>query len=161
MTKKITILILLLTVFSTSGCHALRKKFTRKPKHQEETPVYVDFKSYPTKPSKEAYNDYYVFVEGWLQELEETLKAGQSFKRAKRGINETIMNLEQMISFFSQNGKEKVYPIYQDLLVIRKEIETNPHPSDIKRNSLVSKLQHFKRKFEAEFKYSNAQQWMS
>ncbi|MDD5194364.1 MAG: hypothetical protein PHQ96_01650 [Candidatus Omnitrophica bacterium] len=161
MARKITIFFLILTIFSVSGCTTLRKKFVRKKKHQVETPVYVDFKTYPTKPSKEAYNDYYLFVEGWLEELRETLKDGMSFKRAKRGINEAVMNLEQMIAFFNQEGKEKVYPIYEELVAIKKEIQLNPNPSDIKRNSLIAKIERFKRRFEAEFKYSDAEKWMN
>jgi hypothetical protein len=139
----------------------LRKKFTRKKKFVEETPVYVDFKSYPTKPTKEAYNDYYLFVKGWLAELSDTLKQGISFKRAKRGINEALMNFEQIIAFFNAEGKEKAYPLYEDLRIIRQDIETNPNPSDMRRNSIVAKIDKFRRQFEADFKYTDAERWMN
>ncbi|MFH1875584.1 MAG: hypothetical protein ABH865_01670 [Candidatus Omnitrophota bacterium] len=161
MIRKITIFLLLAALMSTQGCYALRKKFIRKKKYVEETPVYVDFKSYPTKPSREAYNDYFLFVKGWLGELGETLKHGESFKRAKRGVNEALMNFEQIISFFNAEGKENAYPLYEDLRIIKQDIETNPNPSDMKRNSIVAKIEKFRRQFEADFKYSDAEQWMN
>ena len=158
--KKAIIFIIILAVFSTSGCHTLRKKFIRKKKSKEETPVYVDFKDYPRKPSRDAYIDYYIFVRGWLDELIETLEQGGRYKRQKRAINEAIMNVEQIISYYNQEGKEKVYPLYEDLLAIRREIERNPDMNLMKRNSTIKKTEYFKRRFEAEFNYTDAEKWM-
>ena len=83
-------------IFVNSGCHSIRKKFIRKKKSKEEVPVYIDFKDYPEIPSREAYIDYYLFVEGWLEELVGALKKGFSYKRQKRSIDEAIMNFEQI-----------------------------------------------------------------
>ena len=159
--KRITIFLLILIVFSTSGCYTLRKKFVRKKKYTEEAPVYVNFKDYPAKPSRDAYIDYYLFVRGWLDELEEALREGGSLKREKRAINEAIMNLEQIVSFFKPEGKEKIYPLYAELLAMRKEVENNPNLGEMQRNSLISKIEHFTRKFEAGFKYTEAEKWMN
>lgn len=158
--RKYSIFILIAALFLTSGCYTLRKKFIRKKKYQKEEPVYVNFKDYPTKPSREAYVDYYLFVKGWLSELSESLSKGYSVKREKRAIKEAMMNLEQIISFFDKEGQEKIYPLYQDLSKVKGSIENNPNMSSVERNSLVQKLEHFRRRFEADFKYSNAQKWM-
>ena len=153
--------LLVCLILLNSGCHALRKKFIRKKRLQKETPVYVDFKDYPQKPSRDAYIDYYLFVRGWLDDLVKAVDKGTSQKRKKRSINEAIMNLEQIISFFNLQGKEKVYPFYEDLLAIREEIERNPHMSEIKINFLVRKIEHFKRRFEKDFNYTEAEKWMN
>ncbi len=159
--KQLFVVFLILSLVLNSGCHSLRKKFVRKKKPKKETPVYVDFKEYPTKPSRDAYIDYYLFVRGWLDELIGALEKGISYKRQRRAINEAIMNLEQIISFFNTEGKEKIYPLYEELLSMRSQVEKSPNMSEVKRNSFIRKVEHLKRRFEKNFNYSDAEQWMS
>lgn len=163
--RKILILLLVGIIFSTSGCYTLRKKFVRKKKYQKEEPVYINFKDYPAKPSRDAYVDYFLFVKGWLDDLTESLRierlnTGYNNKREKRAINGAVMNLEQIISFFNQEGKEKIYPLYVDLVKVRNAMEKEPNMSQPRRSLMLQKIEHFRRAFEAEFKYSEAQKWM-
>ncbi|UCC94287.1 MAG: hypothetical protein JSW40_05610 [Candidatus Omnitrophota bacterium] len=142
------------------GCHSLRRKFIRKKKYQKEAPVYVDLKDYPEKPSREAYIDYYLFIKGWLDELASTLERGMSHKRARRAVNEAVMNLEQIISFYNTEGKDAIYPLYEELLEIKEEVEKNPTASQLKRNALVKKTENLQRRFSARFNYTDAEKWM-
>lgn len=163
--KKILILLLIGIVFSTSGCYTLRKKFIRKKKAQTEEPVYVNFKDYPTKPSREAYVDYFVFVKGWLEDLTEALSVdrvdrGYNVKREKRAINGAVMNLEQIIGFYNQEGKEKIYPLYQELVKVREDLEKDPSMSPAGRTRILQRVEHFRREFENEFNYRQAEKWM-
>jgi len=158
--RKLLIFFLVLMVSVTSGCYNIRKKFIRKKKYKKEVPVYVDFKDYPTKPSREAYINYYLFVRGWLDDLVEALKKGISYKRQRRAINEAIMNLEQIITFYSAEGKNAVYPIYEELQGFRKEMAKSPNMSETKRNSLIRKIEQLKRKFEKNFNYADVEKWM-
>lgn len=163
--RKILILLLVGIMFSTSGCYTLRKKFIRKKKVQQEEPVYINFKDYPAKPSRDAYVDYFLFVKGWTDDLMESLKierlnTGYNNKREKRAINGAVMNLEQIISFFNQEGKEKIYPLYVDLVKVKDTLEKEPNMSPARRSLMLQKVEHFRRAFEAEFKYSEAQKWM-
>lgn len=158
--RKLLIFFLVLMFSLTSGCHNLRKKFIRKKKHKKEIPVYVDFKDYPAKPSRGAYINYYLFVRGWLDDLTEALKKGISYKRQRRAINEAIMNLEQIIVFYDAEGKDAVYPIYEELRGFREAIAKNPNMSEIKRSSLIRKIEQLKRKFERDFNYTDAEKWM-
>lgn len=159
--KKLFFAFLILLMGLNSGCHSLRKKFVRKKKSKKEVPVYVDFKEYPTKPSREAYIDYYLFVRGWLDELLAAAKKGISHKRQRRAISEAIMNIEQIISFFNTEGKEKIYPLYEELLSIGIQVNKAPNMSEVRRNSLVRKIEQVKRRFEKGFNYSDAEQWMN
>jgi predicted RND superfamily exporter protein len=160
MRKNVLLFCLIFIILSTCGCYNIRKKFVRKKKYQQETPVYVAFKDYPTKPSREAYVDYYLFVKGWLEDLAEALRKGSSFKREKRAINEAIMNLEQIISFYNEEGKNKIYPLYEELLAIKKKIEGSPNMNEVRRGAIIGEIEHVKRKFEAEFNYTDAEKWM-
>jgi len=148
-------------IFCDFGCYSLRKKFVRKKKENKETPVYVDFKEYPQQPSREAYINYYLFVRGWLDELTEALKKGLSAKRQKRAINEAVMNLEQIISFYNTEGKDEIYPFYEELVEIKDEVEKSSISSSFRKNSLIRKIENFKRRFEKNFNYTDAKQWMS
>ncbi|MBN3039996.1 MAG: hypothetical protein JW867_02605 [Candidatus Omnitrophica bacterium] len=158
--KKISIFLILVMVFSICGCNSLRKKFIRKKKNTKEPPVYIDFKDYPEKPTKEAYTDYYLFVRGWLDELIGALEQNDSFKRKKRAINEAVMNIEQIISFFSEEGREAAYPLYEEMTSIRTEIESRPNMSDINSNDVKRRSESVKRRFEKSFTYSDAEKWM-
>jgi hypothetical protein len=120
----------------------------------------VDFKDYPAKPSRDAYIDYYLFVRGWLDELVGALEKGISYKRQKRAIGEAIMNLEQIISFYNLEGKNAIYPLYEELVAIEGEVKKSPNMSQIRRNSLIRKIEHFKRRFERDFNYTDAEKWM-
>jgi len=127
---------------------------------QEDITVYVDFKDYPSKPAREAYVDYYLFVRGWLDELTGALRKGISPKRQRRAINEAIVNLEQIISFYNPQGRDQIYPLYKTLLDMRDQLSRSPNLSSMQRNALVSKIEKFKRRFEREFNYTDAEQWM-
>ncbi len=158
--RRILTFFLILTLGLTSGCYNIRKKFIRKKKGQEDRPVYIDFKDYPLTPSREAYIDYYLFVRGWLDELAEALNKGLSYKRERRAINEAIMNFEQIIAFFNSAGKDRVYPLYEELLKVREELARSPNMSEIRRNLLIRKIETFKRRFEKECNYTDAEEWM-
>ena len=160
MIRKISIFYLIFIIVLTSGCKTIRKKFIRKKKSTKETPVYVNFKDYPTKPSKEAYIDYYLFVRGWIDELIGALNKNISYKRKKRAVKEALMNLEQIISFYSDQGKEKIYPLYENLLSVQTEIEKSPQMSTMKASSMIRKTENFKRAFERDFNYTDAEKWM-
>ncbi|MFA6281191.1 MAG: hypothetical protein WCY05_01650 [Candidatus Omnitrophota bacterium] len=163
--KKLFILLLIGIMFTASGCYTLRKKFIRKKKVQTEEPVYVNFKDYPNKPSREAYVDYFVFTNGWLDDLTESLRIervnrGYNNKREKRAINEAIKNLEQIIAFYNQEGKEKIYPIYKDLVAMRDKMEKDPNMSPMERARILQRIDHCRREFEGEFNYRQAEKWM-
>lgn len=153
------IFFLVLTLGLTCGCHSIRKKFTRK-RRKKEAPVYVSFKEYPEKSSRGVYINYYLFVRGWLDDLTEALNKGISYKRQRRAINEAIMNLEQMIAFYDGEGKDAIYPIYEEFQGFRDEITKSPNMSKGKRNSLIRRIERVKRKFEKNFNYSDAEKWM-
>jgi len=120
----------------------------------------VNFKDYPAKPSRDAYINYYLFVRGWLDDLTEALRKGVSYKRQRRAINEAIMNLEQIITFYGPEGKDAIYPFYEKLQDFREAIKKSPNMSETKRNSLIRKIEQLKRRFEKGFNYTDAEKWM-
>ena len=159
--RKLLFFFLILTVVLGSGCHSLRKKFIRKKKYEKEEVAYVSFKEYPRKPTREVYLDYYLFVRGWLEELEDALERGLGYTRQKRAINEAVMNFEQLMYFFeSDEAKKKINPLYEEILRIKIEVERGASMSELKRSSLLRDVGNFKRRFEKDFNYTDAEKWM-
>jgi len=53
-----------------------------------------------------------------------------------------------------------VYPLYEDLLGFKKQVDRNPNMNDVTRESLIREIEHFNRQFEAKYNFSDAQQYM-
>ncbi|MCF7886966.1 MAG: hypothetical protein K9L71_00945 [Candidatus Omnitrophica bacterium] len=160
MKKRILYIFLLIVLVLNSGCHSLRKKFIRK-KDKKEVPVYITAKEYPDTPTRDIYIDYYLYTKGWLEELTKALRKGISYKRQRHAISEAIMNLEQIISFFNQEGKENIESIYQELQQIQAEIKRAPNLSRIKRDSLIRKISRVKRYFDSNYTYTDVEEWLN
>ena len=146
-------------VFLLNGCYALRKKFVRKRKHNIPPPVYLNLKNYPKVPTKEMYDDYYVFVKGWLDELVRCMENDYGKKRQKKSINEAIENLKQIAYFFTPAGKEKIQPLYEGLVSLKEKV-SQPYLSYSEKNYIVRKAERLKREFERDFTYEKAKQWL-
>ena len=158
MTRKI--FFILIAVFLFQGCQNLRGKFVRKKTQERETAVYVDFKDYPERPSPEAYRNYYLFIEGWFNELKDALDRDISWKREKRAINEAVMNLEQMMFFFNDEGQAAAEPFYSDVVALREEIGKFPRKSSFQRYRLIRRVEYLQRELGRNFRYRDIEQWL-
>ena len=157
--KKIVLIFLILDMALLSGCYTLRKKFIRKKESKQPT-VYVDFKQYQAPHAQEAYQDYYLFVQGWLDELIKALAYTENRKKQKQAITEALFNMEQLFYFFTQQGQEHLSPIYEELTAIKTKIySTQLHEAD--KQYTLKKIEFLKREFQREFKWENVSQWIN
>lgn len=161
MKRKFVVFLLIAGVFFSSGCYSFRKKFIRKKKTEDKAEVYVNFKEYSKELSPQAYIDNYLFVKGWIDDLVRTIDKGDSFKRKKKAIEEIIKNLEQMMQFLNQEGKDEVYPLYEDFLEVQDQIYRDPYMSAITKIAEIRKIEQLRRRFEADWNYSDVQKWMA
>ncbi len=157
--KKILFVFLLVNIVFLTGCHPLRNKFIRKEKPKKISSVYVDFKDYSETLSKEDYLDYYLFVQGWLDELIQALDPSGNRKKQKQAISEAIVNFEQMIYFFNEEGREEVSSLYEEFLKVKKEVNSS-YLNEQKKDSLRTKVDFIKREFQRKLRWSNASLWM-
>ena len=110
--KVMGMVVLSFIFFSTlGGCYSLRKKFIRKKKHTEEE-VYVNFKEYPKPSSRQLYQDYALFIVAWLDELIVNLREDGNYKKEKRAVEEILLNLEQIMAMFNEEGRKRIKPFY-------------------------------------------------
>lgn len=159
MIRKITSAVLISALFLSSGCLTLRKKFVRKKKSETEPVAYVDFKEYPDAPSKEIYHNYYIFAQGWLGDLYQALTDTGNRKKQKQAIDETLMNVEQMISYFNEDGKTKTAGIYEELLEVKKQISA-PVLNELEVDYLARKVEQLKRRIIRELDWRVVSEWV-
>lgn len=156
--KSFIVIITFLLVLNSSGCTTLRKKFIREKDGKKETEsVYLAFKEYGGKPSRQVYVDYYLYIRGWLDELLQQLQESGNLKRGKYALNEAVVNLEQLISFLNEEGKQKINSLYEILLSVRPELTNTSCLNEVKRKTIIDKVEYFMRKFDADFNYTDAQ----
>jgi hypothetical protein len=159
MRRAITIF-LILNLLVLSGCHTLRRKFIRQKEHKKDHIVYVDFKEYPDAPSQESYRLYYIFADGWLDELIKSLNYTGNRKKQKHAISEVITNVEQMLSFFNEEGKKETMYLYRELLEVKDQI-FSPQLDEIKKNKLAREVERLKREFRRKFSWRNVSLWVN
>jgi len=155
MKNKLGICLFLCLAISFSGCYSLRKKFVRKRKKYTPPPLYLELKEYPATPTKEVYEEYFLYVKGWLSELIKCLEEKISRKREKKSIDQALFNLEQIMVFLNDKGKKKIEPIKQELVKLREKIY-NPYFSYTNVNYLIRKTEKVYRDFDSQFSYNKA-----
>ncbi len=160
MRKFFIVLILGFLMVNLTGCHALRKKFVRKNKKETPPPLYLELREYPKAPTKEMYHEYYLFVRGWLEELKRAIEENQSPKRQKKSIDEAIKNLEQVMYYYNERGKEKIAPLHQRFLQLREEIYDPYFTATGNFNYVLREIDRLKREFEKNYSYEDASKWI-
>ncbi|MBN2121011.1 MAG: hypothetical protein JW734_08180 [Candidatus Omnitrophica bacterium] len=150
----------LIMVFDFTGCMALRKKFVRKRRKEVPPPLYLELKEYPKVPTSDMYHQYWLFVRGWLDELNASMEEGANAKRQKKSIDEAFMNLEQIIYYYNEEGKKAIDPIYKEMVSIRTAVH-DPYFSSSENFVLMKRrVSKVKRDFEKGFTYEKASVWM-
>ncbi len=148
----------LLSLLILGGCYSVRKKFIRKKKSNTPPKVYVDFKEYPRILPSELYEDYYLFVNAWIDEMIEGLKGSFSYKRERHAWEEAVKNMKGMMDILDNEGKDKLTPLYEELLGLGKEISLGL--VDTEKNYLLQKIESLRIRFEKNFMYSKVSQWI-
>jgi len=160
MRKLLSIILALLVILDFTGCHALRKKFVRKRRKDKPPPLYLELKDYPQAPTKDMYDQYCLYVRGWLDELMHTIEEKSNAKRQKKSIDEAVMNFEQIMYFYNEEGKKAAEPLHSKLLSLREEVHAPYFALSASSSSVIRRISRLKRDFEKNFSYEDALAWM-
>ena len=161
MKKRIVLVLILSISVLLCGCAGLRKKFVRKRQKETLPPLYLELKDYPQAPTKEMYDQYYLYVRGWLDELIQTIEEKANSKRQKKSIDEAIMNFEQITYFYNDEGKKTAEPLYKELVSLREEVHNPYFNSSVNSSLILKRISTLKRSFEKDFSYEDALAWMN
>ena len=154
--RNAVIFIAIIALFT--GCYSVRRKFIRKKESEEPHPVYVDFKEYPKERPNNLYDNYYLFAEAWMDEIINGLSGSYNYKRQRYAFNEIIRNLKKMDDIFAKEGRDKLKPIYNEIVNLSKKV--SPNMTNIDRIFILRRMEAIEMKFSEGFKHSRVSQWI-
>lgn len=119
--RPVPIILIISMLMSTTGCEALRKKFTRKKKAKPVRPMfYKEEEGEAARPPVELYITHYVYWETWMDDL--IANAGKNKKRDKRAATEAIGNLMDMKKYLSDEKKEEIQGYIDKVSVVTEKM---------------------------------------
>ncbi len=117
---------LICSVFLSSGCETLRKKFTRKKKAVQSTEPMVivprDYSAHPF-PSDVLYKQYFSYWKSWNQELIESIAGSATYKKILECSEQTVTNLLKMESYLKEEQATALHVYVQKAQDLKGRIE--------------------------------------
>jgi len=125
------VLLVLITLHSSlftglTGCEALQRKFTRKPKRPAPTPSpIISFQDYSrTMTPLDRYRKHYMMFDYWNAALIESLQSSPSNpKRFKRASAEALAELETMRDLLSQEPAARLLPLVEARAQLDRQLQ--------------------------------------
>jgi len=143
-------------VIFTSGCDAFVRKFTRKPKKENQPKqelVLVPQEYKPPKMTKEeVYRQYFLYWKSWHDELINSLSGGSSHKKQIDCANEAINNLEALRVTLQEAKQKKLDAYINQLKGLKKEIVEDLYGNNISTNR--STAERIRRSILRDFSYN-------
>jgi len=145
-----------LLIASLLGCEAFVKKFTRKPKKQEEKEIPVlepeDY-SLSDIPPKERYERYFLFWQAWQDELINALNESASNKKIRFCLQEATKNLEELKPFLFEEKQKELEFYLERLRKMDNQISRDVYGA---RSANYKKMaESLKRNILVKFSYPN------
>lgn len=143
-------------VIFTSGCDAFVRKFTRKPKKENQPKqelVLVPQEYKPPKMTKEeVYRQYFLYWKSWHDELINSLSGGSSHKKQIDCANEAINNLEALRVTLQEAKQKRLDAYINQLKGLKKEIVEDLYGNNISTNR--STAERIRRSILRDFSYN-------
>lgn len=108
MKRWMMILAILFLAAGLTGCEAVQRKFTRKPKATVKMPHFYQLKKYTMKPSPELYKQHFAYWASWQEDLIQSI--GQNHKRDMRSMEEALGHLKDMQNILIPSKAEEMQP---------------------------------------------------
>jgi len=122
--------------FSSLGCDAFVRKFTRKKKktepHEEMVLTPQEYKC--TLSKDELYRQHLLYWKSWQDELIEALNQNISQKKKVSCVNEAIKNLMQMRGLLNAEKQKQLNGYIDQMQQLRDSIESDSYGSDSANN---------------------------
>lgn len=142
-------------LFTSIGCEAFVRKFTRKSKKeiQKEEPVLApeEYKG-PQMSREELYRQYLLFWRSWHDELINSLSSGANHKKQVGCVNETIKNLGQLRTLINEEKQKKLDNYISQLKDLKDLIVKDPYGNNLAKNRFNA--ERIKRDILRDFSYN-------
>jgi len=152
----IFILGLLLAIENIYGCETVMRKFTRKPKNEEQpaqTMVLVpeEYKA-PQMSKEELYRQYFLYWKSWQDELLESLQGSPNHKKQIGCTDEAINNLSELKPLLNSDKQKKLDVYINQLRELKRLITKDLYGNNITDNREVA--ERLKRNILRDFSYN-------
>jgi hypothetical protein len=126
----LAIIVIAAFVFSTVGCEAFVRKFTRKPKKdrmpQEEMVVVPQEYNTPQLTKEEQFRNYFFYWKSWQDELIEAL-LDTNQKKQVRCIDEAVKNLRELLPLLNADGQKVLNASLEKMNQLRGVLENDTY----------------------------------
>ncbi len=142
--------------FSTVGCEAFVRKFTRKPKkevisREEMVLAPVEYKAPEISKEKE-YQQYFLYWKAWQDEFINSLFPGLNRRKQLECASETIKNLEQIRVLLKEESQRQLSGYIEQINELKDAIEKDAYGIIIDKHRLAA--ERIKRDIIREFSYN-------
>ncbi|MCX5697589.1 MAG: hypothetical protein NTU54_06470 [Candidatus Omnitrophica bacterium] len=152
---RVTVLIIFFLILSLAGCDAFVRKFTRKRKTENITPVEMVLAPEEYKPpviSKEdAYRQYFLYWKSWHDELIDSLGRNSSQKKQLSCVDEEIKNLQEVRRLLNETKQKKLDVYLAKLKDLREQIKQDIYGINLARHR--SGAENLRRGIMRDFSY--------
>lgn len=148
--KKFIAMMLIVSVIGLSGCEAIQKKFTRKPKKPKKGAVRFQKEDYTQGfPNDVLYNNHYLYWRNWEDELIAALK-GDNEKKHIQCAMQAYSELKRVKELLAEPKSSELEPYLKELEGIKSQVlERNLSPG--KRVTIATQLASHRRRVEKHF----------
>lgn len=148
--KKFLAMVLIVSIFALTGCEAIQKKFTRKPKKPKKGAVRFQKEDYTQGfPNDIRYNNHYLYWRHWEDELIAALK-GDNEKKHIQCATQAYYELKQVKELLIEPKYSELDPYLKELEGIKSQVlDRNLSPG--KRSTLMTQLESHRRRVEKHF----------
>jgi hypothetical protein len=151
--RRIIVSLVLLCAATSTGCEALQRKFTRKPKGEPEKPSpVINFQDYSKAVTpKDVYRKHYLMFEYWNGELlEELARVPMNPKGVQQAAAEALTELEALRGLLNEAGAQRLAPLVQERVELNRNLgrhAINSAQSAAARNTAEAQGRRMHREF--------------
>jgi len=142
-------------LFSTIGCEAFVRKFTRKPKNKdfdvEEMVLVPEEYKGPQMTKEELYRQHLLFWKSWQEELVNAVASSHSHKKQMTCINEAIKNLVNARALLNEQKQQKLDEYLKKMRDLKEEISRDAYGGNAA--NIRQRAERLKRNILREFSY--------
>jgi hypothetical protein len=151
---------LIFLISGLTGCETLAKKFTRKPKKQQEVEMVLIPQDYASRFSskEEEYRYYFMVWESWQDELINALLYQKSHKKQLGCLDQAVKNLIQIKSLLSFEKQKELDPYIKRMNSLGSEISKDRY--SIRTVHHRSKAERIKRLVSKSYPYAKVKDYL-
>ncbi len=129
--KNILLFSVLCLLFSTLGCEAFVRKFTRKSKKEPTVEMVLAPEEWkgPKMTKEEKYRQYFIFWQSWHDELINALLSNASRKKRLDCAEQSIKNLIGLRSLLNESKQKQLDVYLRQFNDLRDEIKSDIYGS--------------------------------